>query len=272
MKGVKKRISLFLLVLFSPELAKSKMGYRTVAANGFIRGISPLEWALILVSSAVFGIAHYIGGGGWEMERLHGGFGRFRICDYVRQLWSLRRYTSALVLQLLFHGPRYGEHDVRRYVHGIRNLVEFTNIIGREDCACVLSASFRPEARRLSCVKSGWISHENDVTCSTILYGKTIQLRIVQGPVLPPSPLRLETSSLGPQCIFQQVTPHGNSRKLKRRGNLFLGSPRRDGTIMLRGQFSINGSRKGHLGSRRAREENHSSSILRRQPPQELGT
>jgi len=70
MKGVKKRVGLFLLVLFSPELAKSKLGYKTVAANGFIRGISPLEWALIMVSSFVFGIAHYIGGGGWEIGKV----------------------------------------------------------------------------------------------------------------------------------------------------------------------------------------------------------
>ena len=68
--GVKKRVGLFLLVLFSPELGKSKLGYKTVAANGLIRGISPLEWALILVSSLVFGLAHYIGGGGWEIGKV----------------------------------------------------------------------------------------------------------------------------------------------------------------------------------------------------------
>jgi hypothetical protein len=68
--GFKKRVGLFLLTLFSPELAKSRLGYNTVAANGFIRGISPLEWALILVSSAVFGIAHYISGGGWEIGKV----------------------------------------------------------------------------------------------------------------------------------------------------------------------------------------------------------
>lgn len=68
--GLKKRAGLFLLVLFSPELAKSKLGYKTVAANGFVRGISPLEWALITVSSVVFGIAHYIGGGGWELGKV----------------------------------------------------------------------------------------------------------------------------------------------------------------------------------------------------------
>ena len=68
--GLKKRAGLFLLTLFSPELAKSKLGYKTVAANGLIRGISPLEWALILVSSVMFGLAHYISGGGWEIGKV----------------------------------------------------------------------------------------------------------------------------------------------------------------------------------------------------------
>lgn len=68
--GLKKRAGLFLLALFSPELAKSKLGYKTVAENGFIHGISPVEWALILVSSAMFGLAHYIGGGGWEIGKV----------------------------------------------------------------------------------------------------------------------------------------------------------------------------------------------------------
>ncbi|HYB67487.1 MAG TPA: CPBP family glutamic-type intramembrane protease [Candidatus Acidoferrales bacterium] len=68
--GLKKRAGLFLLTLFSPELAKSRLGYKTVAADGLMRGISPLEWALILVSSAVFGLAHYISGGGWEIGKV----------------------------------------------------------------------------------------------------------------------------------------------------------------------------------------------------------
>jgi len=68
--GFKRRISFFLLTLFSPELAKSRLGHKTVAANGVLRGISPLEWALILVSSVMFGIAHYISGGGWEIGKV----------------------------------------------------------------------------------------------------------------------------------------------------------------------------------------------------------
>ncbi len=82
MKGVKKRMGLFLLALFSPELAKSKLGYRTVAANGFIPGISPMKWALILVSSAVFGIAA-------TLVEVAGRSGRFR-----RRPWQVSYLLS----------------------------------------------------------------------------------------------------------------------------------------------------------------------------------
>jgi len=68
--GIKKRIGLFLLTLFSPELAKSKLGHKTVAANGVIHGISPPEWALILVTSVLFGFAHYLAGSGWEIGKV----------------------------------------------------------------------------------------------------------------------------------------------------------------------------------------------------------
>jgi membrane protease YdiL (CAAX protease family) len=68
--GVKKRIGFLLLTLFSPELAKSRLGRKTVAANGLIHGISVLEWALIVVSSIVFGVAHYISGSGWDIGKV----------------------------------------------------------------------------------------------------------------------------------------------------------------------------------------------------------
>ncbi|HUK27297.1 MAG TPA: CPBP family glutamic-type intramembrane protease, partial [Candidatus Acidoferrales bacterium] len=67
-------ISLVLLTMFSPEMAKAKMGYRTVANDGLFRGISPLEWVLILLSSFVFGAAHLLLGGGWEIGKVSTAF------------------------------------------------------------------------------------------------------------------------------------------------------------------------------------------------------
>jgi len=68
--GIKKKAWLILLTLFSPEMAKAKLGHKTVAANGIIHGISILEWILIILSSAVFGVAHYLAGSGWDIGKV----------------------------------------------------------------------------------------------------------------------------------------------------------------------------------------------------------
>jgi hypothetical protein len=70
----KSAIGLFFLTMFSPEMAKAKMGYRTVAADGLFRGVSPLEWILILITSFVFGAAHLLLGGGWEIGKVSTAF------------------------------------------------------------------------------------------------------------------------------------------------------------------------------------------------------
>jgi membrane protease YdiL (CAAX protease family) len=68
--GFKKKAAFFLLTLFSPELAKAKVGHKTVAANGLLRGISVTEWALITVTSLMFGFAHFLAGSGWEIGKV----------------------------------------------------------------------------------------------------------------------------------------------------------------------------------------------------------
>lgn len=68
--GVKNSLKLVLLAMFSPEYAKAKLGYRSVAGNGLFRGISLLEWILILITSMVFGAAHFLLGGGWEIGKV----------------------------------------------------------------------------------------------------------------------------------------------------------------------------------------------------------
>jgi hypothetical protein len=70
LRGAKKRVGFLFLTLFSPELAKSKLGHKTVAANGLVHGISVLEWALIGISSTVFGAAHYLAGSGWDIGKV----------------------------------------------------------------------------------------------------------------------------------------------------------------------------------------------------------
>lgn len=72
--NAKARLKLFMLAILSPELAKMRLGYRNVHENGFLRGISPLEWVLILVTSLVFGLAHWLLGGGWDVGKVSTAF------------------------------------------------------------------------------------------------------------------------------------------------------------------------------------------------------
>ncbi|MGA8905195.1 MAG: CPBP family intramembrane glutamic endopeptidase [Candidatus Bathyarchaeia archaeon] len=68
--GPLNKAKLFLLAMLSPDRAKLKLGYRNVSTDGFWRGISPLEWALILVTGFAFGTAHLLFGGGWEVGKV----------------------------------------------------------------------------------------------------------------------------------------------------------------------------------------------------------
>jgi hypothetical protein len=68
--GPANKIKLLLLAMLSPDSAKMRLGYRNVSTNGFWRGISPLEWALILITGFAFGSAHLLLGGGWEVGKV----------------------------------------------------------------------------------------------------------------------------------------------------------------------------------------------------------
>jgi len=53
-----------LLIPLYPDKAKKMLGVKTVGEFG-IRGISWAEWIVVLVTSLVFGLAHYLSGSGW---------------------------------------------------------------------------------------------------------------------------------------------------------------------------------------------------------------
>jgi len=73
-KGLKNKVELILLATFSPQMAKAKMGYRNIQADGFPRGISLVEWILILLTSTVFGLVHYLSGSGWDVGKVSTAF------------------------------------------------------------------------------------------------------------------------------------------------------------------------------------------------------
>jgi len=64
-----QRLRLFLTAPLYPEKAKEMVGVKTVSDFGVRGGISLGEWALIFFTSIVFGFAHPLFGGGWEIGK-----------------------------------------------------------------------------------------------------------------------------------------------------------------------------------------------------------
>jgi len=64
-----QRLKIFFLAWLYPEKAKKMLGLKTVGDSGVRRGISLAEWIMVLLTSAIFGLVHYLGGG-WEVGKI----------------------------------------------------------------------------------------------------------------------------------------------------------------------------------------------------------
>jgi hypothetical protein len=69
MLGWGERLKVFLYAWLYPEKAKEKLGFKTAGNAGILRGISLSEWIVLILTSVVFGLAHYYGGG-WEAGKI----------------------------------------------------------------------------------------------------------------------------------------------------------------------------------------------------------
>jgi hypothetical protein len=128
--GVKNRVKLIVLAALSPERAKAKMGYRNVAAKGFLRGISPLEWFLILVSAAVFGLAHWLLGGGWQIGKISTAF----MAGFIFGIMFVSYGAYAAILLHWFFNYYFTVIDLANSTYGgmfqlLSSLVETTNLM-----------------------------------------------------------------------------------------------------------------------------------------------
>ncbi len=65
-----QRLKTFFLSWLYPEKAKKMLGLKNVSDLGILRGISVPEWAAVILTSAVFGWAHYYFGGGWGIGKI----------------------------------------------------------------------------------------------------------------------------------------------------------------------------------------------------------
>ncbi|MFQ5999963.1 MAG: hypothetical protein ACE5J6_04215 [Candidatus Bathyarchaeia archaeon] len=65
-----QRLKLFLMTPLYPEKAKKMVGVNTVSDFGVRGGISLGEWGMVFFTSIIFGLAHYLSGGGWESGKI----------------------------------------------------------------------------------------------------------------------------------------------------------------------------------------------------------
>ena len=65
-----QRLKLFFTAPLFPDEAKKTVGVKTVGDFGVKGGISLGEWIMVFFTSTVFGLAHYLAGGGWEIGKI----------------------------------------------------------------------------------------------------------------------------------------------------------------------------------------------------------
>jgi len=65
-----QRLKLFLTAPLFPDEAKRMVDVRTVGDFGIKGGISLGEWIMVFFTSIIFGLAHYLFGGGWEIGKI----------------------------------------------------------------------------------------------------------------------------------------------------------------------------------------------------------
>ena len=121
------------MAMFSPELAKGKMGYRNIRQNGFPWGISPVEWVLILLTSLVFGLAHYLAGSGWEAGKVSTAF----LAGFVFAIMYVAYGAYASILMHWFFNSYFTVLSAAETAYGgifnqISNLAYYTNLLGGE--------------------------------------------------------------------------------------------------------------------------------------------
>ena len=69
-----QRLKMFFTAPLYPEKAKKMVGVRAVSDFGVRGGISLGEWVMVLFTSIIFGLAHYLPGGGWDVGKVTSAF------------------------------------------------------------------------------------------------------------------------------------------------------------------------------------------------------
>jgi hypothetical protein len=67
--SIRQKLKLFIIAPLFPDRAKRMVETKTVDEHGIKGGISLGEWGMVLFTSLVFGLAHFLLGGGWEIGK-----------------------------------------------------------------------------------------------------------------------------------------------------------------------------------------------------------
>ena len=65
----RQRLRLFVIAPLFPDRAKRMVGAKTVDEFGVMGGISLGEWGMVFFTSIIFGLAHFLLGGSWEIGK-----------------------------------------------------------------------------------------------------------------------------------------------------------------------------------------------------------
>jgi len=68
-QGIKGTVHLLVGTMWKPDRPKKLLGLKTIQDNG-LKGISWIEWLILIATSGAFGAAHYLYGGGWEIGKV----------------------------------------------------------------------------------------------------------------------------------------------------------------------------------------------------------
>jgi hypothetical protein len=63
-----------ILCFLFPDKAKEKAGLDTIQDKGFVKGISFSEWVTLILICSLFGLNHYLAGGGWGIGKITSAF------------------------------------------------------------------------------------------------------------------------------------------------------------------------------------------------------
>lgn len=70
----REKMKLSLLTIISPECGKRIANLKTIAECGFMKGMNPSEWLMVILTSAIFGFSHYVPPTTWGAGKISSAF------------------------------------------------------------------------------------------------------------------------------------------------------------------------------------------------------